>query len=544
MEKLCKAASLTMAILMIMAAVMTGCSTASPSASATPTPASSATAAPAASSAPAGVGWDTSKKDKVVISVINNFYTAGEKQLAADYMKLHPETEVVVDVVSDNDAYNTKMKTTITTDKNTAPDIVHGNFAASVAGNWALSYEKGYLMDLTPMLDEVNPYNDGKKVREAFNDKDITLAISNAQGKLGFMPFDWVGVGVFYNKTVFDKLGLSVPASIEDWLTVCQKLKDAGYAAPISASFVGSWVQSMYADIAYRPLETQFLTMPGDAAYDEATMKGNTTVKYDANDPAFDTYAVFNPERLLAYVKQNTTNTAINKQIWTTFGQLARYFQKNWTSPDDAKVLTDFETQTSPIMLHGSWNVGKIVADMTQLPTDKQFDWGTFKIPGYANPPAGFEAKIRSLYVFGNCMSIIPKDNADHMARVEDVYKYWMSPKVAQMMYDVTLSSGNYVQGPPAILGVTLSDENNKRLNGFVSQGNMRQDFGILVGQTQYLAADQAIYNDLMNKLSDGSISMDDFMAQLSTVNMKAVDDAIAKGGYDLNPATKDTPKK
>jgi raffinose/stachyose/melibiose transport system substrate-binding protein len=535
-----RAATSMLAVLLFLSIVLSACSSPSPVA----TKASDAQSQPTQANTSGAVGWDKNKKDKVVLSVINNYYTAGEKQLAVDYMKLHPETEVVVDVVASNDAYTAKMKTTITTDINTAPDIVHGNFANSVAGGWALSYEKGYLMDLMPILDEVNPYNDGKKVREAFRDQDITLAISNAEGKLGFMPFDWVGVGVFYNKTVFDKLGLKPPTSMEEWLTLSQKLKEAGYEAPIAASFVSQWLLSIYGDIAYRPMEDQFLTLPGDAMYDENTMKGNVTIKYNATDPTFDTYAVFNREKLLAYAKKNSINTAVNKQIWKTFADLGKYFQKNWTNPDDAKVLADFETQQSPVMLHGSWNVGKIVDDMAKLPKDKQFAWGTFRIPGYANPPSGFDAQIRSLYVYGNDMSIIPKSNADHMARVIDVYKYWMTPKVAQMMYEVTLASGNYIQGPPAILGVTLSPENNLRLTGFVSEGNMKQEFGVVVGQTQYLAEDQSIYNDINNKLTDGKISLDDFMTQLNELSMKAIDDAIAKGGYDLDPKTKDTPKQ
>jgi hypothetical protein len=331
---------------------------------------------------------------------------------------------------------------------------------------------------------------------------------------------------------------------MEEWLTVCQKLKDAGYAAPITASFVSSYVMGDYGDIGYRPIEDQFLTLPGDAVYDAATMSGDTTIKYDANNPQFDTYAVFNREKLLAYAKKNSINTPINKQIWKTFADLGKYFQKNWTQPDDAKVLNDFETQVSPIMLHGSWNVGKIVDDMAKLSKEKQFEWNTFRILGYATPPAGFETKIRSLYVFGNDISIIPKDDADHMVRVQDVYKYWMTPSVAQMMYEVTLASGNYVQGPPAILGVTLSDENNKRLSGFVSEGNMKQEFDLLVGTGHYLVADQTIYNDINNKLTDGAINIDDFMTQLNDVSMRFVDDAIAKGGFDLNPATKDTPKQ
>ena len=67
--------------------------------------------------------WDSLKEDTIVLSVINNYYTAGQKKLAEEYMELHPETKVVVDVVSDNDAYMTKMQTAFSADQNDAPDI-------------------------------------------------------------------------------------------------------------------------------------------------------------------------------------------------------------------------------------------------------------------------------------------------------------------------------------------------------------------------------------------------------------------------------------
>ena len=104
--------------------------------------------------------WDTSKEDTITVSVINNFYTAGEKKLAEEYMKMHPETKVVIDVVSDNDTYKTKMMTSMEGDRSNAPDIVHGNFIGMALTNNSmdLAVDKGYLYDMTEMLDEENPY--------------------------------------------------------------------------------------------------------------------------------------------------------------------------------------------------------------------------------------------------------------------------------------------------------------------------------------------------------------------------------------------------
>lgn len=148
--------------------------------------------------------WDSSKKDKIVLSVINNYYTAGWKQMAEEYMKLHPETEVVVDVVADNDAYTQKVTTWLTSDDLTqAADIIHINFASGPNGGYNVMYEKDMIYDFNDMMDETNPYNGGKKVSEAFNKDDLPLL--QDLGKQYALPFDFVGVAIMYNKDILDK---------------------------------------------------------------------------------------------------------------------------------------------------------------------------------------------------------------------------------------------------------------------------------------------------------------------------------------------------
>ena len=90
------------------------------------------------------VGWDTSVEDEIIVTVINGYYTAGEQKLAEEYMALHPETKVTIDVIADNNSYTTKMQTVladITAD--TASDIVHSNFLGNVVGSPAAALEQG-----------------------------------------------------------------------------------------------------------------------------------------------------------------------------------------------------------------------------------------------------------------------------------------------------------------------------------------------------------------------------------------------------------------
>ena len=194
--------------------------------------------------------------------------------------------------------------------------------------------------------------------------------------------------------------------------------------------------------------------------------------------------------------------------------------------------------QFSPIMLSGSWNVGLILDDLNQMPADKQFDWATFNIPGFANAPEGFGSTMRGLYVLGNVMGIVAKDDADHEARVLDFYLYWYSQAGAQLCYEETLSNGNYVQGPSMIKGVTLSDTLNEKLAGFIVKGPVKQAMSGLVGISETTEADRPLHNDLINKFVAGEIDLDTFLNGLFEIQTRFVQSQAENAGWDLDPAT------
>ena len=217
-------------------------------------------------------------------------------------------------------------------------------------------------------------------------------------------------------------------------------------------------------------------------------------------------------------------------------GEIERVFRAQSDAPAD-------ETQVSLILLNGAWNVGLILDDINNMPESAQFDWATFNIPDFANAPEGFGTKMRGLYVLGNVMGIVPKNDADHDARVLDFYLYWYSQAGAQMCYEETLSNGNFVQGPCMINGVVLKDELMEKLTGFVVEGAVKAYSSELCGLYQTQEADRPIHNDLINKLTAGEIDIDTFLDGLATVQGNDTDAKIEAGGYDLDPTTADTAK-
>lgn len=484
------------------------------------------------------VGWDTSKSDEIIVTVINGYYTAGEKKLAEEYMKLHPETRVTIDVIADNNSYNTKMQTILSSaDKTGTSDIVHSNFFGSIAGSTAAALEQGYLLDMSTILDMDHPYQDGK-VRDMYDEIVLAEAVNGSGGTgMQALPFDKCGISFFYNKTAFESLNLEAPKSWEELLEICKTFRDNGVKNPITVSSEASWILASLADAGFRGQEYDFLVQPGDAIWDEATMAANKDFKFDESNMACDIFTVASNERMLKAKEEGIIFSDISKTAWTEFAKIAQYFPENYIA-GGADTVTEFETQLSPILLSGSWNVGLILADLNQMPEDKQFDWATFNIPGFANAPEGFGSEMRGLYTLGNVMGIIPKNDEDHDARVLDFYLYWYSQQGAQTCYEETLSNGNFVQGPAMIKGVVLSDELNEKLEGFIVGGPVKTTASDLIGMSQTTEADRAVHNDLINKFIAGSIDLDTFLKGMNDVMHNYTVSQMESGGYDLDPTT------
>ncbi len=538
--------ALLLALVMVIA-MFAGCSKTTDTPAETPTTQEPATDTPAednnvaADEAPAAasdVTWDTSKNDEIIVTVINGYYTAGEKKLAEEYMKLHPETKVTIDVIADNDSYRTKMQTILTSeDSSNTPDIVHSNFFGDVVGGAAAALSQGYLMDMSPVLDMEHPYQDGL-VRDMYDDVVLTEAKNNSGGTMmQALPFDKCGISFFYNKDAFAALGLSVPETWEDLLDVCAKFEEAGYENPITVSSEASWIITSLSDAGFRDHEYDYMVQPGDALYDEATMPYNANFQFDENDLTCDAFVIMSDERIAQAKLDGSIFSDASKTTWTEFAKLAKYFPDNYIA-GGADTITDFEMQFSPIMLSGSWNVGLILDDLNQMPADKQFDWATFNIPGFANAPEGFGSTMRGLYVLGNVMGIVAKNDADHEARVLDFYLYWYSQAGAQLCYEETLSNGNYVQGPSMIKGVTLSDTLNEKLAGFIVKGPVKQAMSGLVGISETTEADRPLHNDLINKFVAGEIDLDTFLNGLFEIQTRFVQSQAENAGWDFDPAT------
>lgn len=148
--------------------------------------------------------------------------------------KFAENNEYGVDVKIDfyeNEQYKTKLTTLMAS--NAVPDVFV---------TWELSYlqpfvEGGKVADLTSYL-EADP-----EWKDSFSDG--TLDLLSYGGKNYGIPTQKAICVMFYNKAIFAENGVEVPTTYDEFLQVCQTLKDNG-VTPMTMSGTDAWIPAQF----------------------------------------------------------------------------------------------------------------------------------------------------------------------------------------------------------------------------------------------------------------------------------------------------------
>lgn len=101
---------------------------------------------------------------------------------------------------------------------------------------------KGWWINLDPFLAQPNPYVEGNKRWLDLFLEGPTQAKISPDGHLYVIPIDLVSTLFFYNKDIFDKLGITSPKTFAQFLDIQAKILNAGYV-PLASTSGWSWQQ-------------------------------------------------------------------------------------------------------------------------------------------------------------------------------------------------------------------------------------------------------------------------------------------------------------
>lgn len=130
----------------------------------------------------------------------------GFEEIATEFNRENSDIEVVIEVTPYKN-YFTTLDTAAQADN--LPDIFTIN-----APNFLKYQEGGKLMDLSECNIDLNEFN------------PAVTEIYKVNSKIYALPRDFDAIGMFYNKTLFNELGLEVPKNYNELIEVAKKLKE------------------------------------------------------------------------------------------------------------------------------------------------------------------------------------------------------------------------------------------------------------------------------------------------------------------------------
>jgi|GEM_PF-4504559 len=289
------------------------------------------------------------QRAQITLATVSANYREGLLRLAQEYKQLHPEIEVRIQVQPPNE-YETWLRTQI-----------------------------GLLVDLTAALEQTNPYT-GKSWKQNL---DVQfLEKYKIAGDVAVIPLDFIRplarvgyknvpdsktavprtkfsclesakhgtaerdlhekfillysckrsieIAFFYNRDIFDQLGLKPPRTWEEMLAHAERIRRAGY---VPFAVPGDAV----------PL---VMSQPGDWDYPPRVNGG---FRLNVNSPYNDAPLIMNQERLIAAVRDGQIRMESERfrEAYTKIAEFATYLQRGFNRPLARVQRNEFLVQVS-----------------------------------------------------------------------------------------------------------------------------------------------------------------------------------------------------
>ena len=191
--------------------------------------------------------------------------------------------------------------------------------------------------------------------------------------------------GIIYNKKYFDDNGLTEPTTYEEFMTLCQTIKDKGDMAPIVVGGQDIWHMGFLFHKAYN---------------DQVLSK----------DPDFIEHC---------YEGTKDFSDETMKATFQELKDIFQYSQDGWTSTPDAQITTFLVNDMAAMMYSGTHMFSQIDA------ADPDFEYGWFAIPS----PDGKTRLVGGAGVGGLAISAEAAKDPDKKAATEAFIKFFFAPE-------------------------------------------------------------------------------------------------------------------
>ena len=466
------------------------------------------------------------------------------------YEALKSDVEIVVDL-KPSEGYADWIKAQFASD-NPEADLVAINLAGPAAANKDINFYE-YAFD-------ESPYSNAEW-NEQFNFQ-MQNGRNDALGKWNNLSLESVQVLWFYNKAIFDEVGVEAPTNWDEFVAVCEKLLEAGHQPLAVAGDFDSfwamqmgWIFQMFVDQTTRDQIEFVKAQPGDYCYDEDI---DSHFVYDPADPwNDDAWRVSqNPLRFWQAFRDGVVR-ADSPGIKKVTENFAKVFPKyaggeNFYGTNNSGALAMFMQGKAAILLDGGWRLTAFKRDMDDLKAGKEimvneavvedaqiFDLGTFNMPSMVGPE--FISPARTIEVAVGFIGAIKKDKA-HDDAVMDFLMYFSSAEGYSRYLSAGLAAGMSINGPALVYGVELPEEIQAMFDNLSFIGNCQKGYGQAlargIGDNQ--EALRAWYGYTMDYMN-GKIDIDTWGEMHQANQMKYFPELLKSS--NINPSDLDNPQ-
>ena len=406
-----------------------------------------------------------------------------------------------------------------------APDILNVN----VEDVW-VDTQKGWYVPLDTFFEAPNPFvvekgdpslPGAKQWWDMFRYQAISRGKAAPDGKNYCLTLDMIETGIFYNKTIFRKLGLEPPQDWAEFMTICQTIQaHDGFEQPTTPILMHlgaflDWGHDLIFDQLYYDL------LPG------------IDLKQDPKREAY-LQGYLDPEEL-AYLNTKgffTEQDPRYREVWRIMKELKQYANRDLGGVD---FIREFVNQRGVMM----WNASPLVYRFI-LDKSLEFEWGVFYLPTFTKQTSKYASGVEMCVIGGSASQFEVTNSAvkdtpmewdmqrrmresERLKRVIAFLQFLCLPEQADKVIN------EYPCLIPNIVGVTPRPE----LNDFVEILERRYT------TTKWIFSFDLRFSDILGRmlalyLTEGGIELDEFMEwQVKNVRSGCTK-AVERKGIDL----------
>lgn len=248
--------------------------------------------------------------------------------------------------------------------------------------------------------------------------------------------------GIIYNKTYFDENGLTEPKTYDEFIALCQTIKDKGDMAPLVIGGQDIWHMGFWFYKAYNDQ-----VMSQDVDFIKHCYEGTK----DFSDPAI---------------------TATFEELQEIF----QYAQDGWVSTPDAQITTFLVSDMAAMMYSGTHMFSQIED------ADPTFEMGWFAVPS----PDGKTRLVGGGGAGGLAISAESAKDANKKAAAEEFIKFFYAPENYVVYCDKLNAIPSTVETPATNASPVLqevieatanADDLSVMWNGRIGENELPPDF-------------------------------------------------------------------